>query len=96
MSATLERIIEDSAKFYSPGLQLDLKNCTIIGKIIPADGQKGTVLRDIEFERYQKNGRSILLTPQVLQCGDYTFYFSIICSDDQIYEWYHNLKIVEE
>ncbi len=95
MAATMEKIIEDSAEMLGRSLKYNLNNCVIIGKIIPLFEHEDSVLLSKDFENYQEKGNSILLLPQTMKCGNYKFAFSIICSDGQMFEWYHNLKIVD-
>lgn len=96
MSATLEELVTSSAALLS-GVALlpDLDECTIVGKLIPTSGQDNTVLCELPFPNYTDNNSKIFL-PQTLLCGDYTFAFSIIDEDDQLYEWYHYITIVDK
>ena len=95
MSVTLEELITSSAALLSGvALKPDLDNCTIVGKLIPTSGQDKTVLCVLPFPNHPDYNSQVFL-PQTLLCGDYTFAFSIIDENDQLYEWYHYITIVD-
>ena len=89
MSATLEELVEASIVIVGGDHKLDLQSCTVIGKLIPTEKENGQVMRCINVPNY--NG--VFLLPQSLVCGEYRFAFSVIDSDDRMYEWYHFIYI---
>ena len=94
MSTTLEEIVVASSVLLGGGAgSPNLKNCTIIGKLIPGNKQNNCVLQMLSFPSFEDTG--YLFLPQTLLIGDYTFCFSIIDENGKAYEWYHTVRITK-
>ncbi len=95
MSLTLEELVEKSANTLTGGIgRPDLDTCFVVGKLIPVSGQESMVLYKINVPN--DNDKCVFFLPQTLSNGEYKFVFSIIDSNYKMFEWYHNISIVEE
>ena len=96
MSLTLDELVTSSAALLSGvASKPDLIECSILGKLIPISGQDDIILCRIDLPDSPDCNTGTFFLPQTLTCGDYLFYFSIIDSDNQLYEWYHYITIVD-
>lgn len=96
MAALLKELVTDSALNLSGiAMRPDLDECTIVGKLIPISGQGETDLSGLHFPDSLGQDNSMVFLPQTIMSGEYVFSFSIIDKDDQLFEWYHYVTVVD-